>query len=221
MAATTVPDPKQRRRRRSADRAAHIESRREALLDAAASAIDADGPRATMTRMAAAAGVTKPILYRYFGDRAGLYDALAARFAAGMQADLRRALAGDTADPRRLLEAGVDAYLGYVQSHLGLYRFLQQRLPVERPDGQVTVAGFVHQVAVEVSTVVGEQLRAAGTDSGGADIIGFGITGMVQLAGDRWLEHPTMPRRRVVGYLTDTLWSGLGRFFDQGPGGQA
>ena len=221
MAATTVPDPKQRRRRRSADRAAYVESRRAALLDAAAAAIDSDGPRATMTRMAAAAGVTKPILYRYFGDRAGLYDALAARFAAGMRADLRRALAGDTADPRRLLEAGIDAYLGYVQSHLGLYRFLQQRLPVERREGQVTVAGFVHQVAVEVSTVVGEQLRAAGADSGGADIIGFGITGMVQLAGDRWLERTTMPRRRVVGYLTDTLWSGLGRSLDQGPGGQA
>lgn len=212
MATPTTPERRTHRRERSAARVARLEARREDLLDAAVAAIEADGPEATMTRMAAAAGVTKPILYRYFGDRAGLYEALAARFAAGMRAELRAALGGgEAADPRRLLQAGIDAYLAYAQSHLGLYRFLQHRLPAERPGGHDPVAGFVQQLAAEVSSLVERQLRAAGADSGGSEIIGFGITGMVQLAGERWLERPTMPRRAVVSYLADTLWSGLGQ----------
>jgi hypothetical protein len=32
---------------------------------------------------------------------------------------------------------------------------------------------------------------------------------MVHLAGDWWLDSRTMPRARVVQYLTDLLWGGL------------
>jgi hypothetical protein len=33
---------------------------------------------------------------------------------------------------------------------------------------------------------------------------------MVQLAGDWWLRSRTMPRARLVEYLTSLLWDGFG-----------
>ena len=91
-----------------------------------------------------------------------------------------------------------------------MYRFLTDRLPEEDPGGQRLVTAFTHRVAAEISSVLGEQLRAAGSDSGGAELLGYGITGLVHLAGEVWLDRGTMPRARAVAYLTDVLWSGLG-----------
>lgn len=58
---------------RSADR------RRRELLEAADRVVLRDGPQASMNAIAAEAGITKPILYRHFGDKSGLYAALAKR----------------------------------------------------------------------------------------------------------------------------------------------
>ena len=87
-----------------------------------------------------------------------------------------------------------------------LYRFVVQGVTADTAD---TLGDFMDQVGRRVAIVVGEQLRAAGQDSGGAEPIAHGIVGMVHSAGDWWVERQTMPRARLVGYLTDLLWSGL------------
>src|ERR1044072_839216 len=53
--------------------------RRRALLEAADRVIQREGPGASMASIAAEAGISKPILYRHFGDKSGLYQALAER----------------------------------------------------------------------------------------------------------------------------------------------
>ena len=83
------------------DRAA----RREALLDAADRIVRRDGPVASMATIAAEAGITKPILYRHFGDKSGLYAALADRYTGRLLDDLRAALeAGRTRRDRVALD---------------------------------------------------------------------------------------------------------------------
>ena len=52
------------------------EPRREQLLNAADRVVQREGPGASMNAIAAEAGITKPILYRHFGDRNGLIGAL-------------------------------------------------------------------------------------------------------------------------------------------------
>ncbi|MBC7679270.1 MAG: TetR/AcrR family transcriptional regulator, partial [Pseudorhodobacter sp.] len=55
------------------------DARREALLAAADAVVQRDGASASMASIAAEAGITKPILYRHFGDKGGLYAALTER----------------------------------------------------------------------------------------------------------------------------------------------
>jgi AcrR family transcriptional regulator len=177
--------------------------RRAILLDSATEAIRRHGPGASMTQIAAAAGVTKPILYRYFGDRDGLVLALADRFAADLMSELSAALRADV-EPRAILVSTVDAYVGFIERDPSIYRFLVQHA---HPDGELL--GFMQHVGVQVAAVLGQQFRANGHDDGGAEPIAHGIVGMVHAAGHWWVERQTVSRSRLVEYLADLLWGGL------------
>ena len=185
------------------------QARRDELLDAAVEAIRRHGPQVSMEDLARAAGVTKPILYRHFGHRDGLTAALATRFANGLQSTLLDAMGSGT-DPRETLVKTIDAYLAFVERDPEVYRFLVRHLTANPDvDDELSVGNFLRQVGNQVALVVGEQMRAAKVDSGGAEPLAHGIVGMVHAAGDWWLERQTMPRERVVQYVVDLLWGGM------------
>jgi AcrR family transcriptional regulator len=88
--------------------------RREQLLEAADRVVRRDGSAATMNLIAAEAGITKPILYRHFGDKGGLYRALAERYIDELLGRLRAALA-TRGGLRARTRATIDAYLASVE----------------------------------------------------------------------------------------------------------
>ena len=182
--------------------------RRGQLLDVAAQVVEEHGPRASINQIAAAAGIAKPVLYRHFGDKGGLYQALAERYVRALMEELRIALR-KADDPRSRVAATIDAYLSFVENHPEPYEFLMYRAVSEGPAAQATVTDFIRQVAAEVAVELGEELRSQGLDSGPAEPWAHGIVGMVQLAGDWWLGARTMPRQRLVEYLTALLWQGF------------
>lgn len=198
---------RERPHRRDLDRSARRAARRTDLLEAAVRAIRRDGPLVSMEVIAAEAGVTKPIVYRHFGDRLGLAAALAEQFGAELVAELDAALTQDL-PPEQLLRATIDTYLAFVERDPQLYSFLVGRLGA--PVGTEVAVGLVGQVGSRVALVLGEQLRNLGIDSGPAEPWAFGIVGMVHLAGDWWLERRTMTRARLVDDITALLWNGLG-----------
>jgi AcrR family transcriptional regulator len=208
-----VPPVRPRRRHRAhepergAHRAQRRLERRDELLDAALQVVRRDGPGASMDRLAAEAGVTKPILYRHFGDRNGLVRAVGTRFAEELRRELESALRSERG-PRELLSATIDAYLSFVERDPQVYRFLVHRAAGD----QYTAAAlteFVQQMSQEVAVVLGEELRRVGADSGGAEPWAYGIVGMVHAAGDWWVERRPMPRARLADYLVTLLWGGL------------
>ena len=99
---------------RGGGRADRAVERRASLLAAADRVVQRDGPAASMNVIAAEAGITKPILYRHFGDKGGLYRALAARHIDELLGRLRAALVtrGGLAARTR---ATVDAYLTAIE----------------------------------------------------------------------------------------------------------
>ena len=183
--------------------------RRAALLDVADAVIRRDGPAASINQISIEAGVAKPILYRHFGDKDGLYQALAERYVRDAMDEIRRGLA-QAEGPRERLAATIDSYLTFVERHRGQYDFLMRRAVRDVAGAHATVTDFIQQVAAEVTVVLGEELRSARVDSGPAEPWAHGIVGMVQLAGDWWLRNRTMSRERLVEYLTSLLWEGFG-----------
>ncbi|MGH9246984.1 MAG: TetR/AcrR family transcriptional regulator [Acidimicrobiales bacterium] len=200
--------PAGRRSRAIRDTRASRTSRREALLDAAVAAIRREGPGASMRQMAAEAGITKPILYRYFGDRDGLLTAMATRFADQVTARLQEATEAAGPHPRAALAAGIEAWLEVMEEDIALYRFLAQRSSIAGP----AVATVVDRVAQPLTQQIGATLRDAGADSGAAEAWAYGIVGMAHMAGLRWLSHPTVPRAQLVEYLVALVWNGMPGF---------
>jgi AcrR family transcriptional regulator len=89
-------------RAKAMERVERRAARREELLDAAIRCIRGEGPGISMERIAAEAGVTKPILYRHFRHRADLEDAIALRFTDAIGKELREVM-GRTGEPRVVL----------------------------------------------------------------------------------------------------------------------
>jgi AcrR family transcriptional regulator len=182
----------------------HRAQRRDQLLDAATQVVRRLGPHTTMEAVAAEVGVAKPVLYRYFGDRSGLFDALAARFSTTVEQTVSQALLSGL-PPRQQIESAVDAYVGVLESDPQVYRFAFTRMR----SGAVAPGGALDGATTMLARELGEALRRAGRDSGASEVWAAGIIGMVHVAADRWLLHPVMTRAALVEHLTALLWNGL------------
>jgi AcrR family transcriptional regulator len=204
--------PSRRHRERHGARALSKEQarerKRERLLEAAIRVVRREGAAVSMDEIAQEAGVTKPIIYRAFGDREGLTAALADRFADELAAALQRALEL-APDDRGRVSGAIDAYLGFIEREPAITRFLIHRSLQSLEETGVALSGFVNRVGGLITQAIGEALRQRGLDSGAAEPWGYAIVGAVHMAGDWWLERKTMPRERLVDYLTTLVWSGM------------
>jgi AcrR family transcriptional regulator len=182
------------------DRAA----RREALLDAADRIVRRDGPAASMATIAAEAGITKPILYRHFGDKSGLYAALADRYTGRLLDELQAALeAGRTRRDR--VERTIGAYLSAIEEEPQVYRFLVH--PNTQADeaglGQSQVRSFTRRLSMLLASGMAAETEASPQR---AAAWAHGIVGMVQAAGDWWLETGGCTREELVQELAALLF---------------
>ena len=186
--------------------------RREEFLDAADQAIRRDGAGVTMADVAAAAGVTKPVLYRYVADKDDLVGALAVRYAARIEALVEAGTAA-AEDPRTMIERTIDAYLTFIESEPEIYAFLVHRAPVDAPGMAEYLQRFTAQLAHRISVIVADELARVGKDTAGAEAFAHGMVGMVQSTGEWWLSGRSdgagMSREELVGHLTRVLWTGL------------
>lgn len=179
-------------------------ARREVLVGAATDAIRRLGPEVSMEVMASAAGITKPILYRYFGDRDGLITAVAGSFAEQLVGRLEKVLATDEPAGVRT-EKAIDCYVAFIEEDPALYGFFAHHASVGSP----AVRSVVDRVAATLARALGEGMRDTGTDSGAAETWAYGIVGMIHLAGANWAAHPTIPRHRLIEYLSHLIRFGL------------
>src|SRR3954452_18590642 len=183
-------------------------SKREELLDAADRVVQREGSAASMNHIAAEAGITKPILYRHFGDKVGLYRALADRHIDQLLGRLRDALATRGGLGARTRPT-IDAYLAAVESQPQVYRFLVERAAAEEPDVRGQVEGFVRRFGDELAAGIAAEPELAGVDQARARIWAHAIAGMVQGTGDWWLDQADVPRAVVADQLAALLWRGF------------
>ncbi|GHE42739.1 TetR family transcriptional regulator [Streptomyces longispororuber] len=198
------------------DQQRSAEQRRHELLEAADRVVLRDGPGASMNAIAAEAGITKPILYRHFGDKGGLYAALAKRHTDALLASLRAALDAP-AERRERVESTLDTYLAAIEARPQVYRFLMH--PSEAASsGESGGEGFdvglhsaplLRRLGEELAEVIEERVDLGPQSAELARVWGHGIVGMMHAAGDWWLGERPCPRAQLVSSLADLLWGRL------------
>lgn len=185
----------------------HREQRRVELISAAIEAVLRHGPEVDMAQVAQVAGVSKPVLYRYFADKSQLWLAVGTHVAHAVVDAVTPAVL-EVREERGLIAVTIDAYLRALELRPELYRFLMHQSGV--PGVHHLVASSAQTVASGLARVLGDRLRALGLDAGPAEPWAYGIVGLAQAVGDWWIMHNRpMSRPALTDYLTTLLWHGF------------
>ena len=173
-------------------------------MNAALRVLAERGPDLPMDAVAAEAGVTKPVLYRYFSDKAALVEALGQH---GSEMLLDRSLPAVSSDGPVLarIRESVDAYFALIDEYPNLYWLLARQPKTE--GGADYAAQDEEAIAAVLTSVIGDHLRVLGLDSGAAEPWAHGTTGLVRATGEWWLRRRSMSRVHVVGYVTQLIWA--------------
>jgi AcrR family transcriptional regulator len=148
---------------------------RSRIIDVAARLLQESGPAAVTTRgVAEAAGVQAPAIYRLFGDKDGLLDAVAEHVMAtqvSSKAAVVQAASAEGVDPLEDLRSGWEAQIDFGVANPGLFRLLSDpERVVNSPAAQAgrrVLESRVHRVAATGRLRVSERravdvIQAAG-----------------------------------------------------------
>ncbi len=184
----------------------HRESRRTELVAAAVAAIDEHGSGASIAQIAASAGVSKPVLYRYFTDKDDLYRAVGQWSAEQVLDRLVPALTAQ-GSLRDRVYAGCAAYLEVVGEHPQVFLLLVEHRSADDP-----LADGKDQIATTFAKMMGDTLRRLGVDAGGAEPWAHGLIGMGLSVGEWWLRRDIMSQQATASYLASFVWHAFSGF---------
>jgi AcrR family transcriptional regulator len=166
----------------------------------------------SMTRLAARAGVTKPIVYRYFGSKDGLCTACARRMGAAMMAEVRAAT--DPSLPAdRQLWAGILAQLRFIEDHRREWRVFVREAPLR---GGLAAAALLegHRAVTRlIATLIRQAISSAGHPTPPTpelEVQAHALLGAVDQVAEWWERHPSQPRELVALRIMNFAWQGFG-----------
>jgi AcrR family transcriptional regulator len=183
-------------------------SEREDLILSVAGQVFADGgyDRASMDTIAAAAGVSKPMLYAYFGSKEGLYVAYVERMGGELVA---RLLAAGAVDEARLrLRAVISEFLAFVEEQGNGWTILYRELNARRSLAD-EVARLRAQIVDEVRRMLSGEDGTAGSAGSrtpsalpplAAEGVAEGIVGAGEALANWWMRQPAVQRDDLVDW---------------------
>lgn len=183
---------------------AHRTARHEELLKLARKAVHKLGPQVSMEDIAGHARTSKPVYYRYFGDKEGLRQALSAMVINDFR---ERVIAAGLAkeDEISALHAMVSAYLELADNSPNLYFFVTSA-PRSADDES---AGALNTFFEEASSLMSERLLKLYDQRATLDLWPRAALGMVRAAGEQWLSQPPGTSKPSLQSLADELTNWL------------
>jgi AcrR family transcriptional regulator len=191
--------------------------RRRRILDAATDAFAGGGYHgASMAEIAAAAGVTKPVLYLHFDSKERLFVALLEAISGELTDRGAAALVRDAPAEARVRTA-VEAFFAFVAEQPAAARVL-----LAVPAGAPEAMEASRRVQAQVTARLAGLLAPEGGSAGGAPesdrrlelVAEFAKQGLHGLA-EWWATHRDVPRAALVEAAMEVLWSGLRPHFEE------
>jgi AcrR family transcriptional regulator len=164
----------------------------------------------TMDEIAAAVGVTKPLLYNYFGNKERLYIACMERAADSLLATIGEAV-GRTENPADALGAGVRAFFSFLDSDRAAWAVLfDETLP---HGGEVfdRVAAYRGQLAELVSGAMLTQLPMRRREGAKVEVeaLSTALLGAAEALARWWLRTEAISAEEAAALLISTVEPGL------------
>jgi AcrR family transcriptional regulator len=165
--------------------------RERSMLEAAGETFAAHGFHdASMDTIAAAAGISKPMLYNYFGSKEGLYVAYVERSGALLMQRMREAAPTDAPAAERL-RAGILAFLSYAQEHSPGWEILHRETLAQGGPLAAEVSQLRARIANMLSTLFNDEAFAQAFAGAGESLATW------------WLAHPEHPKEQIAQILMD------------------
>lgn len=158
--------------------------------------------------IATAAGVTRPIVYKHFGSKDGVYLACLRR----ARAELDRRIGGASAHKslKARVHAAITGYFGFVESNRDAWRLLF--------GGGVAVAGPAAEEARQLRFATVRRIVElfAGAmvpiDPHTREALAHATSGAGEQLAKWWMQNPGISQARMVEHLMGFVWPGLRQY---------
>jgi len=180
--------------------------RRRQLLDVSLEVFAAQGFHgASMAEVAAAAGVTKPVLYQHFRSKRELYLELLDDVGQRLLEEVQKATAA-AGGPRQQVASGFAAYFRFVSQNESAFRLL---FGGEGREADREFADAVRRVEDAMADAIAV-LIDADIDDDHRRLLAYGVVGLAEATSRHWVLSG---RREPVDVLSrrvaDLTWAGL------------
>jgi AcrR family transcriptional regulator len=184
-----------------------VEGGRDRILEAALHVFaDRGYNAASIAEIGERAGIAKSVMYHHFGSKAGLFEAIVEAQTADLVEAVASALPEDPAAPR--LRVGVDAYFGFLKSRPTVWRLLFRDPPADPELVEV------HRRLQDKRSDLLTSLLAQEPTRKSKKLFAELLTTAIRAYATWWLDHPRVPRERVVDAVLDFTQAGVRRLGD-------
>jgi AcrR family transcriptional regulator len=185
--------------------AEHRITRRAAFVSAGVIAIDEHGPSASAEQIAAAAAVSRTVLYRYFRDKDDLRQAIADQIVEQVIASVLPHLNLDAeSTPRDVITSTIGTIIGWFADHPNFYLFLRDRR------NEQSLGAVESTLADRVAELLQALMVFFGLDGDDAAPGAYGLVGFVESSSAWWLARRDLPgaisRERFTSSVCLAIW---------------
>jgi AcrR family transcriptional regulator len=192
--------------------------RRERIERAAAALFAERGYAGTsLEEVAAAAGVSRPVIYDHFATKRELHDALMARHLRALMAFVAERTTAEEGGLEGRLRAGVSAFFEFMESDRYAWRIVM-REPLSGGAAAGADAGLQSELTAGLAALIagaaGESGVELGRDSERVTRFAEAFRWICAGLATWWWDHPEVSRDEIVETIIDLTWTGLERIAD-------
>ena len=164
----------------------------------------------TMDEVAAEVGVTKPLLYNYFGNKEGLYAACMERAGDALSATIAAAVAA-TSSPEEALRAGGQAFFAFLDSERAAWAVLFDETLPRAGEIAERVTAYRGQILDLVTASIMGQVPASMRKAAKVEVeaLSEALLGAAEALAHWWLRTEAITAQEAADLLIATIEPGL------------